>query len=612
MGFFRRAKAKQKQDAPREESNYGDHDVVPTKRSWRWEEQRQERMRGKELRQEAAYRREEEEDQFDQPSVSSIGEALAPGDQFDLYVPTKDHHAKRPSRNPGPYGRSNHHPHPPGSSAGLLPHHDDEADDRGELEETSIASSVTMATWDYSTAARQSLSQAFSSSGDGVAASRRNTGREQRETMANSPPERATVAPAFTWNLPWRAQDEAKKVDSAALRDGHRIVTVLSDDKQNGFTDEPVISARRKLRTSERRPSASSLRNEAGVVASSSLHDGIPANFVASIITAAAAADVNTTPVTNSGCSDFPANLFSGLCGPQVTSTEVNVVPNHDGGNSVTSRSATNGGGGSSTGGAFRRYKRPSVDNSPSSIRRDASLFDTALTEDEETEAAVLHHWRRRRQQQRRERSPRRQHYDQHQHQHQNQSHSGGVGRDNHDSVPTRRDDDGDDDYEGQTTGAIVVDSYSTGGRDYYERGDETVRSVDGEDEDRDDDGQIFRNTRRLEGDDGGHGWKLRLPRVRSIPKIGRPRSFRRSLSRGRSGSRGRERTALAEAAMMGADVASNNGKRNASPRRRRSRSRGRAGASRHQQTDRRGKLSTGKEIDPMDLLPGHRPKAWI
>ena len=131
---------------------------------------------------------------------------------------------------------------------------------------------------------------------------------------------------------------------------------------------------------------------------------------------------------------------------------------------------------------------------------------------------------------------------------------------------------------------------------------------VDEDNDGRDDDSHQVRNSRPMERGDGTSGWKLRLPKVRSIPKLGnlaRARSFQRSWSRGRSNSRGRDETAESQVA----DVTTT-GRLTSDPRRRRSRSRSRGRTSSFMRSpsktavkDRRNKVSTGREIDPMDLV---------
>ena len=546
MGLFRRAKAKLTPGALSNEF-INDDGNIPKKRSWRRGEQRQERD----------YRGDDEE-QFDQLSDSSIGEALAPGDQFDLYVPIKVRPSKSILRNSGVIGR------PHSNRAGPLSHYET------KLDESSTASSVTFATLDNSTGAKQSICQDPPSNTPNKTPTvgKRNTTAYQRREPPEppaTPDEMAVNAPASNCHIPWCGQEEEKSRDS--LLDGEQNPAVALTDEQKGDKNisAPIATGQQTTQLQTWKHQESTSISDFGQT------DSYPPKVL--LPSTKNENEVAITPTnarTNNGSSIFPTSFLSGLfCGPRDVA---DVAIADDEFTDASPRTAT-----SRAGRAFHKYDRSSV--SSEFIRRDASLFDKSLTDEDATKRQGT---------QRRHR----QHYFRRQY-------SSG----DRDSVPTYDD-------EGQTAIAIVVQMDDS--RDSYENGDDAVESVDDE-YDYTDDYIHVRDIRHVEGDDGTRGWKLRLPRVRSIPKIGklaRPRSFQRSSSRGRSISRGRGSTleTPTSAAVPSRELSTNPPRRRGRSRSR-SRSRGRANSSakpapsKTSQKGRKNKLSTGREIDPMHLF---------
>ncbi len=607
MGLFRRAKSKQKLDAVGDEFSYvDDGDSRPQrKRSLRRGESRHERTdQGG------------EDERFDQSCERSLGEDLAPGDQFDLYVPIKAHRTKSILRHPGVFGGSHHHPRSPGyKGEQSLRKHDNEYE--GGLEETSTVSSLTVATLDNSTEAKYSGSQTPAlSTGAGKSALKRNTTTGQRReqpdmTTVTSPREVTAESPTSACNLACCGPDAEQS--EAALRDGDRNLGMLAGDDLIGLTKEEdderdPVEAHKNLPASQRHNHVNSTSQQAKTRSrrESEGHGWATPALEATGATrpsktgndaiGAAPTSQATSPVTNpKRSSGFPACLLAGLCGPREVS-DVDISDDTILSPSVTSSPRT-------AAGAFRSYERPSAAELSAllPLQRETSLFDPTLTEDEADECKMSKGTSRWQQQQSRE---------QRRHHHNRGGH--------HSTNNTEQDEGSVHAYDSEVETAVAVAEMDNrrgyqwwgGNGDHGNSTDEQIdcgRAGDGH------------YICQLEGgDDAGARWKVKLPRVRSIPKIGkigRPRSFQKNSTssatgRGSNVSRGRSRTTQITSAPT-EDNRTSGGRRRS---RSRSRSRGRAVGSSFNRPppvktaapaakDRRSRLPAGKEIDPMDLF---------
>lgn len=623
MGLFRRSKPNHKPDATAfcgvdESTNFdeGAYNRSQRKRSVR---------RGEQPHQQDRFDRSGDEERFDQYGEDSVGEDLAQWDQFDLYVPIKAPRRKGILRNPGTYGVESSYHHP--LKARQFSRYD-EMESYGGIDGTSTVSSLSTGTYDNSMDIQYSPSQGpiWSAKVRKAPTRRHNKTTQQRE----QDPQKAvgSETPEPPCNNACCAHDEDKfKHD---LRGGDRSLAGGDAAKEEEEERDPV-EAREKVVNSRRNGPVSATKSHPSHPESQLREGGgdntaditSPTKTGNDVVTAGIIPGTSPPPTTNiSNNGSFPMCILGGLCGPR----EVSDVAISD---EILSTSTVVP---SPRSGAFRSYQRPSAPHpaGPSSTFRSVpSLFDPTLREDEMddrhnnimpsgvTSATATTARQQSRPEQERQKHP-------HHHRHSGDRRYSNY-NDNINAAPTEE---GLYDDEGLTTYAVVeLDSR----RDRHKQrhygwwGDDVAST----DEQIDGDGHYTRKLTTGDTDDAASGWKQRLPRVRSIPKIGkfvRPRSFQRKPTNNTGDanavrhnsaavSRGRSRTVEKSAAAVTSpptgdpgDTSNNHGKSNGGRRRSRSRSRSRSrAAGRHHSVTSKvrkssSRLPAGKEIDPRDL----------
>jgi hypothetical protein len=645
MRFFRKSKTKQRPGATdadgMEESTYlneGGTNRLQRKRSLRRGDQPP--------RQQDRIEQSRDDERFDLNRQNSIGECLAPSDQFDLYVPIKDRHCKGILRNSGVIGG--------GSSTryeGMEPYRGGDG--------TSTVSSLSIGTFDnHSMEAKYSPSQgAVSNTAVGKSPSRRRKKTAQQREQAEMVVAAESPVPPCINTCCGDDRVQPKR----DLRDGD-LSLADNDGTENEQKERESAKPRKKMSASSPRHESVSGNNNQSRYHSSrreSKHrgrgDGVDENAVDngnSAVVASSSPGFSPPQMTNTSndSSSFPLCFMVGLCGPQDVSDTAITDESMLSSSSVVLSSSPSG--------VFQSYQRPSVPHHPvqpsSTFQRVPLPFDMTQSEND----VVDHHMytlplaglTNPAMSAKQERFADDQHWQKDDHHHHHHHHGDDDRRYyynsntvsiNNDNIAAISTEEGDlnrhDTYddEGLTTFAVVEMDQQQYGWDGNGMGDPAGNSSDqpmdgGE-------GRLYvQKLKAVDTDDGyTSGWKMRLPRVRSVPKIGkigRSRSFQRNRSNSNTGpapnaarsnstaiSRGgRSRTietvgatTVGESSLGAAE--DNNRSKSNGVRRRNSRSRSRSRtrpspfktATSVTTKDRKGssRMPAGKEIDPMDLI---------